>query len=136
MKEEVINGSCLCGTVRFKVTPPFAGFRYCYCSRCRKATGSAHAANLFAPAAQFAWLAGEEHVSHFDLPGAKRFSVSFCNQCGSRVPHQIRGREDVLVPAGSLDSDPAIRPGESIFWGSKVAWYVAPETIPKRNEYS
>ncbi len=59
MPSSAITGSCLCGSVKFEVTPPFAAFRYCHCSRCQKASGSAHAANAFLPATQFKWLAGD-----------------------------------------------------------------------------
>jgi hypothetical protein len=135
MQEAVMPGSCLCGAVKFEVKPPFSAFRYCHCSRCRKATGSAHAANLFVPQLQFAWSAGEPLIGHFDLPGAKRFAVAFCTRCGSRVPHRIRGREEYLVPAGLMDSDPAMRPENNIFWASKAAWYVEPREIPKFDEY-
>ena len=136
MRSETIAGSCLCGSVRFEIKPPLAGFRYCHCRRCQKASGSAHAANAFVPQSQFSWLAGEALIRHFDLPGAKRFAVSFCSRCGSRVPHKIRERDDYLVPAGLLDNDPGMRPENSIFWDSKAPWYVEPREIPKFSEYS
>ena len=62
MSSESIPGSCLCGLVKFEVTPPFAAFRYCHCSRCQKASGSAHAANAFIPATQFLCTAERYHV--------------------------------------------------------------------------
>jgi hypothetical protein len=133
--DEVIAGSCLCGAVRFAVKPPFSAFRYCHCSRCRKASGSAHAANLFVPSAQFEWLAGEHSVRRFDLPGAQRFSVWFCGECGSRVPHNIRTRDDVLIPAGSLDADPHMHPQNSIFWDSRAPWYLEPHQMQLFSEY-
>lgn len=80
MQQESIAGSCLCGAVRFEIKPPLSAFRYCHCSRCQKTTGAAHAANLFLPESQFTWLVGESLIRHFDLPGAKRFAVSFCTQ--------------------------------------------------------
>lgn len=43
-----IGGSCLCGAVAFKVRLPFHEFVNCHCSRCRKASGSAYAANALA----------------------------------------------------------------------------------------
>ena len=131
MPPQSVTGSCLCGSVKFEAKPPFSAFRYCHCTRCRKASGSAHAANLFVPQAQFAWSAGEDLVKHFDLPGAKSFAVSFCSRCGSRVPHRIRERDDFLVPAGLLDSDPVARPENIIFWGSRAPWYVEPQEIPR-----
>ena len=91
MSSHRVSGSCLCGSVKFEVAPPFTAFRYCHCSRCRKASGSAHAANAFVPESQFTWIAGETSVKRFDLPGAKRFAVSFCLQCGTRVPHKVAG---------------------------------------------
>jgi hypothetical protein len=133
--DEVITGSCLCGSVRFAVRPPFSAFRYCHCSRCRKASGSAHAANLFVPRTQFEWLAGEASVRRFDLPDAQRFSVWFCGECGCRVPHNIRTRDDVLIPAGLLDADPHMHPQNSIFWDSKAPWYVEPHQMQLFSEY-
>lgn len=127
-------GSCLCGSVKFEVRPPFSAFRYCHCSRCRKASGSAHAANIFVPQGQFAWLSGEGLVNHYKLPTAKTFAVSFCTRCGSRVPHLIHERQEYLIPAGLLDEDPVSRPQNIIFWGSRAPWYVEPQEIPKFDE--
>ena len=132
MSSEAIPGSCLCGSVKFEVTPPFAAFRYCHCSRCQKASGAAHAANAFLPATQFKWLDGEALTRRFNLPGAKRFAVAFCTQCGTRVPHKTG--DNMLIPAGLLDGDPGARPEKSIFWKSKAAWYVSPQEIPKLDE--
>ena len=132
MSSEPITGSCLCGSIKFKVTRPFTVFRYCHCSRCQKATGAAHAANAFLPATQFKWLAGETLAKRFDLPGAKRFAVAFCTQCGTRVPHKTG--ENMLIPAGLLDGDPGVRPDNSIFWKYKAAWYVSPQEMPKFDE--
>ncbi|MEO7725922.1 MAG: GFA family protein [Burkholderiales bacterium] len=134
MSSAVITGSCLCGAVKFEVSPPFTAFRYCHCGRCQKASGSAHAANAFLPAKQFKWLAGESLIKQFDLPGAKRFAVSFCTQCGTRVPHKVKTTENMLVPAGVLDVDPGMRPENSIFWKSKAAWYREPQEMPKFDE--
>src|SRR5436190_652026 len=44
-----IPGSCLCGAVRYVVTGEPLLARYCHCSRCRKARGAAHAANVVMP---------------------------------------------------------------------------------------
>ena len=136
MPEEALKGSCLCGEVRFEVTGPLVGFRYCHCSRCRKATGSAHAANIFLPQRQFKWVAGEALVKRFDLPGAKRFAVCFCTRCGTRMPHEIATTENVLIPAGTLDASPAERPEGSIFWGSRAPWFTETPALPKHDEYA
>ena len=135
MPPESVKGSCLCGSVKFEVAPPFSAFRYCYCSRCRKASGAAHAANIVVPQAQLTWLAGEDLVTKFHLPGAQRFAVWFCRQCGTRVPHKIKTQENYLVPAGLLDGEPPTGPEHSIFWGSKAGWYVEPGQLQRFTEY-
>jgi hypothetical protein len=130
-----VKGSCLCGGVTFEATTPALAFRYCHCTRCQKATGAAHAANLFVPQEQFRWLSGENLLRRYDLPGAKRFAVSFCTVCGTRVPHKAHDTNRVLVPAGLLDGDPEVRPDMGIFSGSRAAWYVAPHELPHHEDY-
>jgi hypothetical protein len=74
-------------------------------------------------------------VTRYALPGAKRFSVWFCNRCGTRVPHKIPDRDDYMVPAGILDHDPGKRPEQNIFWDSRAPWYVGTDGMPKFKEY-
>jgi hypothetical protein len=136
MPMDSVKGSCLCGSVRFEVAPPFSAFRYCYCSRCRKASGAAHAANIVVPLGQLTWLTGEEMIKRFDLPGAQRFAVWFCTHCGTRVPHKIKTQDNYLVPAGLLDGDVPTGPEHSIFWGSKAGWYVEPGQLQRFTEYA
>lgn len=136
MDEKPIAGSCLCGEVRFEVKPPFTAFRYCYCSRCRKASGAAHAANIVVPYSQLTWTAGESLIHRFNLPGAKRFAVCFCTKCGTRVPHKIPTLESYLVPAGVLDKKVDARPEHSIYWQSRADWYVEPAVHTKFDEYA
>ncbi len=135
MQQNTLPGSCLCGAVRFEIRPPVSIFRYCHCGRCRKATGSAHAANLFLPQSRLTWLSGETMIRRFDLPGARRFAVCFCTQCCTRVPHKVAGTENYLVPAGILDSSPDERPTNSNFWGSRAPWYIETTELPKHEEY-
>lgn len=129
--KKCIQGSCLCGSVRYAIEPPFAMLQYCHCSRCRKATGSAHAANLFVSPTQFRWTAGEEFAAKFKHPDAKYFSTCFCKHCGASLPWIVKGGKGVVVPAGSLDDDPGIRPTQNIFWGLRAPWCVDPSKLPQ-----
>src|SRR6185437_991654 len=85
-----VHGSCLCGTVRYEVRQPFDKFLYCHCSRCRKATGTAHAANAVVAPEAFRWTAGEDNVVRYDLSTARSFATAFCKTCGSPMPHLTR----------------------------------------------
>ena len=126
-----VRGSCLCGGVRFEVALPFDRFVYFHCSRCRKATGTAHASNAVVEVRAFRWLFGEEHVSRFDLPTARSFATSFCRQCGSPLPHATRSGREVIIPAGALDDDPVSKPDRHVHWGSRASWYVHGQGLPE-----
>jgi len=123
MADDAIRGSCVCGAVTYAVRPPFLAFQYCHCSRCRKATGSAHATNLFTASERFQWTGGEAHVRRFELSSAKYWCHGFCELCGSSLPWQTRTGKAFIVPAGTLDDDPGERPSRNIYWASRAPWY-------------
>ena len=129
-----MKGSCLCGRVEFTIDPPFKVFQYCHCSRCRKVTGSAHASNIFVPINQFEWQKGSEHVGRFEPEGTKYFATSFCNRCGSSLPWEAKAGNTVIVPAGSLDDDPEMKPQQNIFWESRACWYEETNQMKKFSE--
>jgi hypothetical protein len=135
MDAKTLKGSCLCSTVTYEIQPPFLFFRYCHCPRCRKATGSAHVANLFLAPDQFRWVSGTDCVVRYDLPEARSFGTCFCRTCGSPLPRLSRDGARLAVPAGSLDDDPQVRPEHSIFWDFRAPWYKEPGDIPKYRGY-
>ena len=134
MEPSSFKGSCLCGEVTFEIRPPFLFFSYCHCSRCRKTSGSAHAANIFIKEAQLAWLQGESFVKRFELPDAAYYCSGFCTECGSRLPWRTRNGKYYLVPAGALDDDPGCTPTRNIYWGSRAPWYEEVSTLPLFDE--
>jgi hypothetical protein len=127
-----LPGSCLCGAVTYAVAGPPLRFMYCHCSRCRRARGAAHAANLFYALPQFEWLGGSELIVDFPLPEAQRFGVAFCGRCGSHVPRVSTARNVAVVPAGTLDGDPGLRAEAHIFVDSRAQWdALADDGIPR-----
>lgn len=124
-----INGSCLCGEVRFTVVNDFKQFHLCHCQQCRKITGSAHASNLFTSLESIEWTAGQELVKTFDHP-ENNFRKVFCRECGSGLPYESRRIPMLVVPAGSLDDEPAAEPMDHIFWAEHAAWFEAAKDKP------
>lgn len=134
MSETPLAGSCLCGAVRYEVEPPFLRFAHCHCGRCRKATGTGHATNLYLLPERFRWTEGQDFVVRYDLPTAKSFSTTFCRQCGAPLPHHTRSGREMVVPAGSLDDLPDLRPQAHIFWNSRIAWGCAQGEAPAHGD--
>lgn len=135
MIERRILGSCLCAAIQFEIRTPVQVMVHCHCSRCRKATGSAHATNLTVTPAQFGWLSGEDGIERFDLAGANSFGKWFCRKCGSPVPRITRQGRIVVVPAGSLDTPLLFEPSDHIFWGSRASWSCSAGDLPTHAEY-
>ncbi len=77
MSQTSLKGSCLRGAVKYKVTGEPTRFFHCHCSRCRKATGTGHASNLFIQSGALSWIKGEEQIRSFKVPEAKRFTNIF-----------------------------------------------------------
>ena len=124
------KGSCLCGEIIFEIEGDFENFFLCHCGRCRKDTGSAHAANLFSSTANLKWLSGEDKVKTFHLNGDGHIK-SFCTNCGSALPNIQMDGTLLVVPAGCLDSEVLIKPQGHIYVGSKANWDKELDKVPK-----
>lgn len=131
---QLAAGSCLCGAVKYEISGNLGIFQYCHCSRCRKVTGSAHAANIFVKPEQFRWTQGEDMLARYEPAETKHFATSFCTRCGSSMPWLAKTGKAVVVPAGTLDDDPQIRPMQNIFCGSDASWYVEASGLVKFDE--
>ncbi len=135
MSQDSVNGSCLCGSVKYEVSGESKRFYHCHCQRCRKATGTGHASNLLmSPQTGINWLQGEDQLQRFKVPDAERFYNCFCKNCGSPMPRLAPLLDMVIIPAGSLDSTPSISPEGRIFGDSRAEWSCS-DDLPVYAEY-
>jgi len=131
-----ISGSCLCGEVGYDISGEPMRFYHCHCERCRKATGTGHASNLLmTPVTSINWTKGESLLGRYKVPEAERFYNCFCTKCGSPMPRIVPELDAVLIPAGSLDSEPPIQPQGRIFWDSRADWSCESGELPTYAEY-
>ena len=136
MTQPTFRGSCLCGAVQYEISGEPMKFYHCHCQRCRKATGTGHASNLLVKPGSIKWLKGEELIKGYKVPEAIRFTNRFCSVCGSRVPRDVKEIDTIVIPAGSLDSEPPIRPQARIFWDSRASWSCSGGELPVHSEYA
>lgn len=127
------NGACLCGNVTFEIEGEFESFYLCHCSRCRKDTGSAHAANLFSKTAKLSWLSGSEKVKVYRHASTLHVK-SFCSECGSSLPSSQMEGQLLVVPAGSLDTKLEVVPNAHIYTEHRAAWDDNLESVRKFGE--
>ena len=128
------QGSCLCGTVRVRVTGPIENIVHCHCSLCRKSSGTAYATNGFVESLAFRIEQGSDAIGSFEFkPGKRRY---FCSGCGSPV---YSASEDdpkrVRVRIGLLDTDILERPIGHTFVSSRASWDSLDANLPRYQEY-
>jgi hypothetical protein len=130
----LLRGRCLCGAVRYEVQGPPGPAVLCHCRMCRRASGSAFAANASVRADRLRWLAGVELVREFASSPAQR--RGFCGRCGAPLYARIVGRDDVLrIRLGSLEDDPGIRPVAHVHVASRAPWLPLPDDgLPTADE--
>jgi hypothetical protein len=130
----MIQGSCLCGGVRFEIERAVGPFELCHCSRCRKVSGSAFVAGLGVRLEDFRLISGAELIRTYEAPILERpppYRTSFCSRCGSPLPGTVPGAGWFEIPAGLLDADPGLRPDRHIFVECKSAWFEITDRVPQ-----
>jgi hypothetical protein len=123
---EPLQGSCLCGAVRFEITEPFLNANHCHCSRCRKHSGATGLIQARVRRQDFRLLAGEELITVYRPEDGT--VKAFCSRCGS----SLFGRTwpegpEISVRLGALDDDPSIGPEFHTFVDSKASWDELPD---------
>lgn len=127
-----IQGSCLCGSVRYEIAGEFQLLGNCHCSICRKSNGAAYVTWGILSPDQFRWTAGEDLLERYESsPGVSR---CFCGKCGSALACLHDGVVGEVV-VGTIDGDPGARPTEHIFVGSKACWHDITDGLPQHQEW-
>lgn len=124
------RGSCLCGRVRYEIAGELGEFGYCHCTSCRKASGSAHAANAPVERARFTLVAGDDVLrEHESSPGKRR---AFCAGCGSPIYAYLVATPDRLrIRLGSLDTPFAKQPRAHTWVSDGAAWAPIDDGLPR-----
>lgn len=129
------RGSCLCGRVRYELSREPGEFGYCHCTSCRKASGSAHAANAPVDRDAFTLTAGDDVLREFESsPGKFR---AFCSSCGSPIYARLTASPDTLrIRLGSLDTPFTKQPRAHTWVSDKAAWEPIDDSLPQFAEWA
>lgn len=128
----MIEGSCLCGGIKFQVEPIPEKTYNCHCSLCRKAHGAAFATQVFAKGETLKFIQGEELLKEYQGPVGIR---AFCSNCGSRLMNFLPDKTRYLsIALASIDSDTNIKPVSHAFAASKLDWVEPSKDIPCYDE--
>jgi hypothetical protein len=126
--QDIFEGGCLCGQVRYHATAhPLRGV-ICHCSMCRRHSGAPALAFVHFPATSFRWLDGPPSWYR----SSEHAERGFCATCGSTIGM----REDVLgdrvqVCIGSLDQPDDVRIDDHVWTQQQVSWFEIQDALPR-----
>jgi hypothetical protein len=129
------QGSCLCRAVRYELGAEPGDFGYCHCTSCRKASGTAHAANAPIERADLRIVQGAAVIREFESsPGKFR---AFCSLCGSPLYAYLGSHPGVLrIRLGSLDTPFEQQPRAHTFVSDKAPWHTIADAVPQFAEWA
>jgi hypothetical protein len=123
-----VTGGCLCGAVRYELSGPqlFGGF--CYCTDCRRSSGS-HSASMAIPADTLK-VTGE--TREFTCTGGSGNPVTrvFCPNCGSALYSKGARPGVFMLKAGSLDDPENFKPMASVYASRAPSWDKPRDGLP------
>lgn len=126
--QDIREGGCLCGAVRFRGVLVQHDFNACSCDMCRRWGGGPFMA------AQMEGVAFTGAVSTFRASAwAER---GFCAACGGhlyyRADSAAAGTYEIL--AGALDDQSGLQVAGEIFADRNPGYYALPEHLPRQTE--
>ncbi len=124
-------GGCLCGEIRYEITPPALFVSQCCCKDCQKATGTGHTTIIGIHNSQLALTGTPATFTNLGETGG-RVTRHFCGRCGGRLyTSGDTPGEHIMVQAGSLDDPGQISPQNVIYVKDKVHWDMVDESLPQ-----
>ncbi len=120
-----MNGSCLCGNIRFEVTGPLTKISACHCQQCRRQSGHV-------------WSSGQVAVADLTIEGDVTWFASsdtakrgFCGTCGSFLFWKAHHEDAISVAMGAFDGSTGKHLEKHIFVADKGDYYDITDDVPQ-----
>ncbi len=127
MSEAKVEGGCLCGAIRYRVSGQPLSSSICHCPSCRRASGAPAVAWFVVPLACFEWLRGEPTTFASSAPVIRQF----CAQCGSQIAYRHEDNPTLIeLTTATLDDPEVFPPTREIWLSHRLSW----ETVDPRRE--
>jgi hypothetical protein len=121
--DDVHEGGCLCGAVRYRVVGPPVAVSICHCSNCQRNSGSAFSLNaIFPKEALTVTGAPKSYIDSGDTgAGVER---TFCGTCGTPIESRsiMSSVAHAVIKAGTFDDPSGFVPDSEIYCSSALPW--------------
>ncbi|MGH7819696.1 MAG: GFA family protein [Candidatus Binatia bacterium] len=127
---EPVAGSCLCGAVRFTVTPPTLFCGHCHCSMCRRNHGAAYVTWFAVPRPQLAIESGSDELTRYR--SSDHGSRAFCRRCGTSLFCELERHPDVVdVPLANMHGPIDRIPECHVYFDDRASWTRVDDDLPR-----
>jgi len=137
MSDDVHEGRCTCGELRYRMTSRPLFVHCCHCRWCQRETGTAFALNAMIEADRVVLQAGQPEVVDTPSASGRGQRIARCPRCKVAVWSNYAGAGDKVrfVRVGTLEQPDRLPPDIHIFTTSKQPWVVLPSGTPAVPEY-
>jgi len=120
--EGMIEGGCLCGAVRYQVVGEPMMVGNCYCTDCRRASGTSHATHVVFPETAVT-VTGEVSAYASPADSGNLVTRTFCPTCGCAI-HSTNAAMPgmIFIRASSLDDPDSIEPQMTVYASRAPKW--------------
>jgi hypothetical protein len=126
MKPNVIQGGCLCGSVRYEIAGQPHNITHCHCADCRRSSGAPFVTWATFRRGDFRLLSG--------LPRGLRWAGrwrSFCPYCGTPLTFLTGPDADEIdVTVCSLDDPTSVTPDDHTWIEDRLPWIRLADKLP------
>jgi len=128
------TGGCLCGAVRYEVMGELMPFICCHCSKCRRFHG--HMGAYSAIRRENLIIINDRGLKWYrsildETPDVYR---GFCQECGSSLFWDPRGKQNISISAGSIDLPTGLRVERHVWISQKADYYELTDDLPRHDE--
>lgn len=128
MSEDIRQGQCFCGSVRFRMRGAPMFVHCCHCRDCQRQSGSAFAVNGLIEGDRIEMVEGEAKPVRMATDSGYPHDIYRCGACQSPLWSDYGGRTWLrFVRLAALDDPGAFAPDVHIYTRSKLPWVVLPE---------
>ena len=128
---EGLDGGCLCGAIRYRLSGPTLVVSQCACKDCQKATGTGHTTIIGIHKSQLEIIGDPASFTSRGESGGE-VTRHFCSMCAGRLytSGDLPG-DVIMVQAGSLDDPNAVEPERVIYFKDAPRWDRFDDALPK-----
>lgn len=125
---EVLEGSCTCRAVRYRMTGKPMFVHCCHCRWCQRETGTAFALNAMIEADRVEVLSGKPELVLTPSNSGMGQKIARCPTCKIALWSHYPGAGDKIsfVRVGTLDQPDRLPPDIHIFTASMQPWVTLP----------